>query len=182
MKKALMVIVIILLLVGCGVLGYFTYNLNEDSTKYQNEIKDYKTQIQKLQNTTEVEDASTNLVGEFQYIKENSDQPGLTSYIDLMEDGTFYKNDISTAKQWWYGTYTLENDILTLKSSFTVSNDVLSGQNSTEVFTYTVKNNTLNDSKFQLTYTKNEKKTDVQKEFIEMLTNIAKDYAKSVSS
>ena len=52
MKKGLITILIILLIISCGVLGYFTYTLNENNTKYQDEINNYKSEIQSLKSKT----------------------------------------------------------------------------------------------------------------------------------
>ena len=50
--KGLAIIIIVLLFACCGVLCYFVYSLNEYNTKYKNEIKDYKAEIQKLKTET----------------------------------------------------------------------------------------------------------------------------------
>ena len=139
MKKTLTIIVIFILLVGCGLLGYFTYTLNEESTKYKNEINDYKSQLQQLQkdNTTsqqennekEITDCSIIVKGS-SYVVENSGNDGSNGGPITEKTSMTFGNDNKVNQVAgtgaWEDNYSINNNVITFENSGTKSYGIIS--------------------------------------------------------
>ena len=137
--KGLSIIIIVLLLVCCGALGYFAYNLNENSTKYKNEIKDYKAEIQKLKTETNNNEQATNEITSIdcskvvigsQYIIENSGNDGsngepITENTSMsFGNGGKVKQVSGTAA--WEDNYSISDNVITFENSGTKSYGIIS--------------------------------------------------------
>lgn len=139
MKKTLTIIVIFILLVGCGLLGYFTYTLNEESTKYKNEINDYKSQLQQLQkeNTTsqqennekEITDCPIIVKGS-SYVVENSGNDGSNGGPITEKTSMTFGNDNKVNQVAgtgaWEDNYSINNNVITFENSGTKSYGIIS--------------------------------------------------------
>lgn len=139
MKKTLTIIVIFILLVGCGLLGYFTYTLNEESTKYKNKIDDYKSQLQQLQkeNTTsqqennekEITDCSKIVKGS-SYVVENSGNDGSNGGPITEKTSMTFGNDNKVnqvaATSAWEENYSINNNVITFENNGTKTYGIIS--------------------------------------------------------
>ena len=139
MKKGLLAVIIALLLLGCGVLGYFTYTLNENNTKYQNEVKDCKAKIQQAKtaatsNEQKTDDNAKNNCSQIvigsQYIIENTGNDGYNGGpITENTSMTFWNNSkvrqvAGTAA--WEDNYSISDNVITFENSGTKSYGIIS--------------------------------------------------------
>ena len=123
MKKALVLILIILLFAGCGVLGYFTYSLKEDNTKYQKDIKDYKAEIQKYKDDQKSDnvkiDCSKSIVGS-KYVVPDSGNDGsngepVTENTAMSFSESKVRQNSGTAA--WEDNYLINDSVITFENS-----------------------------------------------------------------
>lgn len=179
--KKFIIFILILIVIGLG--GYIYYiqtNDNDKITKLNNQIK----QLKKENTVSEKSNEETDdFVGEYSATKEYEEAPSITETLDIMKDGTFYYKSSSTMTFYSYGTYKVENNVLTLNTGFAMENEIGSGTEYTFVITYTIgTDGTLtpkssNDSRTHITLQKTSTEYNVHKEFEELLIATAKDYS-----
>ena len=138
MKKTVMITIIVLLIIGCSVLGYITYNLKGNSTKYQNEIENYKTQIKQLKesmannslDTNEVKQNCLQIIKGSQYIVENSGNDnsnnGPTTEKTSMTFGNDNKVQQISGTAAWEDNYSISQNIITFENNKTKSYGIIS--------------------------------------------------------
>ncbi len=107
----LMGVIIIILGVLCILFASGTINLNNKEIKVDSNNE--------VVNDTSKKENEKSYVGEYEY--QNSDDTHII-ILDLLEDGTFYFKQTQTASSYLYGTYTIQDNKLTLNYKFSQSN------------------------------------------------------------
>ncbi len=184
--KIIAIVILVLLVLGLG--GYIIYDkfVKEDETvELKRQVKSLNKEIDKLKtnnNTKDSNDKINSIVGEYSGIKEYNDSPSIRVKIDFMEDGTYYEEIASTMAIIKYGTYTVDNNKITLNEVFTHDNEVANGKRTNNKYTYEINNDgtinaTIDEQKIILT--KTTKTNEVKNEFMNWLMQDSEEYTKS---